>query len=180
MANASLTISFNTTSSADQFIDLELDDVLNKDETTFIFGTEVFFKMFTDCTTVDFFATENSVSNGTDGIDDVVEYISFTQPPVSHGGKVKDNTATTSKPITGAWSWKQVGTSGCGSITTVDGDLKTLKASAAGPGVYEITYESAYTGHKITGPSEPAEWVSETADGEDAPDYPLVIVAAGS
>ena len=175
MANTSLTISFNTTTgSTDQFIDLELDDVLNNDKTTFLFGDIVYFKMFTKCTEVDFYPSEGSVTAGTDGIDDVEEQITFTQPPLAAGGSVADNTASLTKPVTSNFSAVVLGSgAGCGTISVDKVDKKQANASQAGPGVYTANYKAAYIGKKITGPSMPSGWDSEQT-------YPVVIVAVGS
>ena len=65
MADSSLTISFvTTTGSSDKFIDLELNEIANEGESSFLFGSIVHFRMFTDCTSVVFYASEGSVVDG--------------------------------------------------------------------------------------------------------------------
>ena len=188
MANASLTISFNTlTASADQFIDLELDDVqnelINEKTSGFIFGETVYFKMFTNCSDVTFITTLNpdNVASGTGGDDDVKEYITFLQPAGEGlGGKVADQTASLSKPVKpGTFSSTLIGGSSVGNITIKETDPKTAKAGALGIAVYEAIYQSTYTGHSIVGPPEPAGWVAQDADGDDVEAFPVVIVAVG-
>ena len=188
MANASLTISFNTlTASTDQFIDLELDDVqnelINEKTSGFIFGETVYFKMFTNCSDVTFITTlsPDNITSRTGGDDDIKEYITFLQPAgVGLGGKVADQTASLSKPVkSGTFSSTLKGGSSVGSIIINDSDPKTAKGSILNIAVYEATYKSTYTGHSIVGPSEPGGWVSVDADGENVVAFPVVIVAVG-
>jgi len=175
MANASLTISFNTTTSdsSNQFIDLELDDDKNEEEngTTsgFKFGSTVYFRMRTDCSNVSFYSTGNSVQSGGSGSAEVKETITFTEP-ISQ----KDNTASLSKLVSSGFSAESPLGGDAGSITVdIENDPKTAKASKAGVAVYAVTYMSNYTSHSIVGPSEPAGWDPEG----DA--FPIVIVAVG-
>lgn len=175
MADSSLTISFTTTTgSTDQFIDLELDDDLNGDKTSFLFGEVVYFRVFTNCTTLDFFPSEGTVSDNGSGIADISEMISFTQPPSSAGGVISDNTSSLSYPVSSSFSATAIGSSvGCGSISVDPVDPKQANASQAGPGVYTATYKSNYLSKKITGPNMPTGWSSDES-------YPVVVVVVGS
>jgi hypothetical protein len=176
MAESSLTISFNTTTgSSDQFIDLELDDDLNDDKSSFLFGDTVYFKVFTNCSTVDFYLSEGSIINVGSGTDDVTEIITFSEPPESAGGVASDNTASLSYPAKdGTFSATKIGSgTGCGTITVDSVDSKQVNASLAGPGAYIVTYKSDYLSKKITGPNMPYEWDTDES-------YPVVVVAVGS
>ena len=176
MANSSLTISFaTTTGSTDQFIDLELDDDLNGDKTTFLFGEIVYFRVFTNCTTLDFYPTEGSVAANGTGTADIVEQITFTEPPLAAGGIVSENTSSLGYPANdGSFSAVVLGSgSGCGTISVDSVDTKQANASQADPGVYTATYKSDYLGKKITGPTMPVDWDTEES-------YPVVIVVVGS
>lgn len=186
MANTSLTINFSTQADGtdengnDLFIDIELDDELNNDKSSFEFGATVYLRVFTNCSTIDFYPSEGSVLPATttlpptDGHAEVTEIITFTQPPESAGGVVADNTASLSYPVSSNFSAVKLGSgAGCGSISVDPTDSSTAVASQAGPGVYTATYNAVYASKSIVGPSAPTGWDSEET-------YPVVVVVVGS
>ena len=181
MANATLTINFQSLTADDpgedgneKFIQLALDDVQNEllygKTSGFTWGQIIYFKMYTNCSTVTFYTSEGPVTGGVDGTDEVTDYLAFTQPPVAAGGVVENNTASLSLPATG--SFLAVG-SGSGSVSLNPLNSSEALASAVGIGIYKATYDAAYIGKKITGPTEPAGLPADTS-------YPLVIVAYGA
>jgi len=181
MANSSLTISFiSTTGSKNLFIDLELDDDKNNGETSFLFGETVHFKMYTNCANVSFFPSEGLVlpeitAPTNEETDHIIEQLIFTQPPVSAGGKVKDNTVSLNHAaIDGSFSAVVLGTGNAGySVSVDDVDKKQANGSDAGPGVFTAEYDSLYTALNITGPAMPGGW-----DPDET--YPVVIVVVGT
>lgn len=175
MADSSLTISFVATASGDQFIDLELDDDLNNEKTSFLFGETAFFRVFTNCSTVDFYLSEGSISSVGSGSIEMTEVITFTEPPESAGGKASDNTASLSHPAkSGTFSATKLGSgTGCGTLSIDVANTKQVNASLAGPGAYLVSYTSDYSVKKIVGPNMPSGWDIEES-------YPVVVLAVGA
>jgi len=174
MADTSLTISFSTQVDGtdddgnDLFIDIELDDELNGDISTFEFGATVYLRVFTNCSIIDFYPSEGTVLPTstslppTDGPAEISEIITFTQPPESAGGVVADNTASLSYPASSGFSAVKLGSgAGCGSISLSSTDSSTAVASQAGPGVYTATYNAVYASKNIIGPAASIGWDNE-------------------
>ena len=174
MANSSLTINFTTTTgSVDQFIDIDLDDDLNNEKSTFLFGDTAYFRVFTNCSTLSFYPSESSVSSNGTKTADSEEYISFTQPPATAGGIASENTASVSYPINSGTLTATKIAGDCGSLSVDAVDTKQINASKAGVAVYKVEYESDYKSYSIGGISAPPGWVDDST-------YPVVIVVVGS
>jgi hypothetical protein len=184
MANSTLTINFTTvTGSTDKFIDAELDEIENNDASSFLFGETAHFRVFTNCDSVEFFESDGVVApdnttGATKATKDVKEFITFTQPPASSGGKASENTASLSYPVKSGTTYvfTPLGDSNCGAISVDESDPKTARASAAGPGVYLAEYTAEYTKHNISGVQKPAIW----DELEDEDSYPVVVVMVGN
>lgn len=179
MANSALTISFSTSLSdaaGDKFIDIDLDDELNNDRTSFLFGETVYFRIFTNCTHVEEYPSEGTVmDHGTKTAVDITDQLIFSQPPAAAGGIAAENTAALNFPAnSGTFSAVKLGSgAGCGSVTLDPGNNQVAIASSAGPGVYTAKYNADYLSRSIVGPALPAGWDSEES-------YPVVIVVVGT
>ena len=177
MADATLTISFaSTTGSSEQFIILDLDTEKNDDESTFLFGEEVYIRMFTNCTEVNFFISEGTLQDGpvtNSEVVEVSELITFDEPPESFGGKASENTASLSFPVFSDFVAKSMASSAPFSVSIDSVDVRQANASAAGVGVFKATYKTKFTPKTLLGPSIPPEWDSEE-------NYPVVVLAVGS
>ena len=173
MANSNITISFSaTTSSSDTYIELELDDEQNNEESTFLFGDDAYYRIFTNCEEWESFPSSGNITDHGTGTKDVEETITFTQPPEEMGGSAKDNTATLSHtPKEGTFTATRVSDSSCGAISLDEVDPQTVKASQAGVAVYKVTYQSDFFSQSIT-VDQPSEWPNDE-------DFPVVVVVAG-
>jgi hypothetical protein len=187
MGNQALTISFVTQSDTAE-LTVDLDDVLNAAAnegriTSFIYGDEVFFRVFTKPLTgiaVTAHAsggvlTDHSVGGTIMSSVVIEEQLSFIQPPLANGGVVADNVASLEKPAYSGFvaAGLPTGASPSGSVTLDPTDAGQAVASLAGPGVYDATYTAQYWSFSIKQDTIPAGVGTDEA-------YPLVIVIVGA
>ncbi len=188
MANQSITVSFSTVGADGLSLQIDLDDVKNAEinngrTSGFIFGDEVFFRVFTNPVTgvtLSPFSSDGVLgSYGVQSPIDIQEYITFDQPPASHGGLVKDMTASLGFPVSSGFSASPLGNSNCGSVTVDPKDISQAVASIAGPGVYDANYQAQFTRFSISKDSIPVGWEIDPETGEYPP-YPIVVVIVGT
>lgn len=182
MANQSVTISFQSVSSDDIELTVDLDDLKNEASSTrtssFIFGDEAFFRVFTNpvsgvaitCYPSDGILTSYEEGSAEYEIDS--EILEFNQPYIAQGGKVVDNVSSLAFPVYSDFVATALSVNNCGSVTLNPLDPSEAVASADGPGVYDASYVSHYWSFSIQMPTIPDEW----PEGEP---YPIVIVVVG-
>jgi len=189
-----MTISFVTQTASDTIsLIVDMNDEQNKlanngRTSSFIFGDEAFFRVFTNPVEgVELYAFQSdgelARQNVIDDVHeqlsaDLQEYAVFTQPPETNGGVVEDNTANLSKPVSDpnppAFTAEGLppGASPCGIVSVSPEDPAVLQASQANPGVYDVNYKAKYFSFSIKKDTIPPGFP------EDEP-YPIVIVIVG-
>jgi len=187
MANQSVTISFQSTTSSDDIsLTVDMDDVKNLDTdnggsgrtSSFIFGDEAFFRVFTNpitgvdvsCYESDGILSSYETGSAVYAVDS--EILEFTQPYEAQGGVIDDNVSSLAFPVTSGFVATVLSTKNCGSVSLNSLDPSEAKASAAGPGVYDASYTANYWSFSIQMPTIPTDWPI------DEP-YPIVIVVVG-
>jgi len=182
MAKQSVTISF-VTAESDFDISVDMDDeknfaANNERTSSFIFGDEAFFRVFTkpiSGVSISCYQSDGVLTSyGIESVS-IQEYLTFTEAPESAGGVIEDNTASLSKPVYSGFVVEGLpqGSSPCGvvSLSLVEPDIAL--ASQAGPGVYDANYVAQYHSFSIKKDSIPTGFPS------DEP-YPIVIVIVGT
>jgi len=184
MAKQSVTISFSSSLADDPIeLSIDMDDVKNEAAngrtSSFIFGDEAFFRVFTNpLSGVDItcFASDGVITSYEEGdaVFENQEYLEFNEPPESHGGVIEDNVASLAFPVYSDFiaTGIPVGSNPSGSVTLDPADPSKAKASIAAPGVYDASYTSHYWSFSIRKDSIPIDWPV------DEP-YPIVIVVVG-
>lgn len=183
MAKQSVTISFITQTASDLInLSVDMDDAKNTlansgRTSSFIFGDEAFFRVFTKPVsgiTVSCYQSDGVIASYGQEFAPIQEYISFTEPPESAGGIIADNVASLSKPVYGNFTSEGLpqGSSPSGIVTLSLIDPAEVVASQAGPGVYDINYVAQYHSFSIRKDSIPPGFPEDES-------YPIVVVIVG-
>lgn len=182
MANQSVTISFQSTSSDDIDLTVDMDDIKNEASSgrtsSFIFGDEAFFRVFTNpisgvavtCYPSDGILTSYEAGSAVYTVES--EILEFNQPYEAQGGVIEDNVSSLAFPAYSSFLASALSTNNCGSVTLNSIDPSEAVASAAGPGVYDASYVAHYWSFSIQMPTIPSGW----PEGEP---FPIVIVVVG-
>lgn len=187
MANSTLTVSFTTETLDDDSIDLtvELDDdknIIENDGRTssFLFGDDVYFKVFTNPISgvnVTTYESDGTTSMDASGeIDtDREEFAIFSQPAIP--GYVykpsEKNDYNLQVPCNGTFTFSALGSGTAGVISLAD--PSTLVKANPGIVVGIIKYDAKFDRYKLSGVTQPTGWIPT----DDNNSYPVVVVIVG-
>jgi len=191
MANSTLTVSFTTqTLDDDGEIDLtvELDDEANKEAnngrtSSFLFGDDVYFKVFKNPLTgvnISTYQSDGNVTIDQTGVTDSdrEEFALFSQPDIS-GYTYKEsekNDHNLEVPCNGVFSVTELGSGDLGVVSLDPEDPSVLVKASPGVVVGVVTYDATYDRYKLSGVTQPTGWVPT----DDNNSYPVIVVIVGT
>ena len=177
----SLTIQFKVlgggSGASDQlFVNVDLDESKNlPNSSPFLFGSTVYFRVFTNATTVDIYTSSGSITKGvleTFNVTDDVIVFSLPQLPPIFKKTIEENTASLKYHATSAPTFARItGANLSPSLHPVDTNL--VMANGFGIAVFNAIYDTQYMSYSLSGVSVPADFPPDE-------DFPVVIFIAVS
>lgn len=174
----SLTIQFKVLGSATNgnqlFCNVDLDDAKNLPNTSpFLFGSTVYFRIFTNAKTVNIFTSSGTITKGsleTFNVTDDVIVFSLPQLPAIFNKTVEENTASLKYYASSAPTFTKIaGANLSPSLSTYDANL--VLANAFGIGVYNANYDTQYTSYSLSGITQPVDFPPDE-------NFPVIIFIA--
>lgn len=165
--------SSKTANGASLYLNAELDDVKNVKSSPFLFGDSVFFKIYTNATTVDLSVSSGNIDTHGVATEDIVdETIVFSLPvlPAIFAKTVEDNSVSLKYHASNTPSFSKIaGANLAPSLSPIDDNL--VLGNGFGVAIFNTTYQTTYKSYSLENVAMPSGFPPDTS-------FPVIVFIA--